>query len=585
MEPETTSRTDLKPAPPSVTAEPPADGQGRLAGARRLWHRLRADARANPILALAIVTGLVARIAFWAITDRRLDDALITIKFDKNLAAGFGLVHNLGDGHVHGFTSALSVLVPLPGELIYDGGGFLLIRLVSLGAFVLAAIYGYRICRQLKIGSWPTGLALAYLALDQNQVMFAVAGMETQIAVAILLAGIYYVLVEDYVKSGVALGLALLARPDFVLWIVPAYAFLFLHDWRRALRAGGISDAVIAPWIIFTAIYYGSPVANTIAAKDVAFGPVLPPVTHPGAWIDFLANQFSANAHYWTILAPFYEAAFLTHAPIAYGLAKAVAFTLAGLAILGAIATWGRSSWRPAIALLLLLFLDKVVFLTVGYFEWYGPPAMAVMVLMAAAGLDRVGLLVARAARHRIAPAAVVAVPAVFLVLLYALPLPYRAIDEARVQHRIEDKVRQPLGEYLGRVVNPGESLTSESSGYVGYWTNGTLYDYPGLVSTTVVDTFRDAAPKTDPRTTVVSLLGIIHLLRPDWLVLRPWEAQALVGTYPEDARQYREMRRFSVPESQSSLKVGGFDLFNIDREFIVFRRVAQPPAPASPPR
>src|SRR5829696_5657409 len=213
MAPETTSRTESKPRPPaapSATPEPPVDGQDRLAGARRVWPRLRADARANPILWVAIAAGLAARVAFWAITDRRLDDALITIKFDKNLADGFGLVHNLGDGHVHGFTSALSVLVPLPGELIYDGGGFLLIRLVSLCAFVLAAIYGYRICRELEIGPWPTGLALAYLALDQNQVLFGVAGMETQIAVAILLAGIYYVLVEDYAKSGVALGLALL---------------------------------------------------------------------------------------------------------------------------------------------------------------------------------------------------------------------------------------------------------------------------------------------------------------------------------------------------------------------------------------
>ena len=50
---------------------------------------------------------------------------MITIKFDKNLADGFGLVHNFGEGHVQGFTSALSVLVPMPGELIYHGGGLL----------------------------------------------------------------------------------------------------------------------------------------------------------------------------------------------------------------------------------------------------------------------------------------------------------------------------------------------------------------------------------------------------------------------------------------------------------------------------
>ena len=136
-----------------------------------------------------IVVGLIARIVFWAVTDRKLDDAVITIKFDKNLADGFGLVHNLGEGHVQGFTSALSVLVPMPGELIWHGGGFFLIRLVSLACFALAAIYAYRIAGELGLGRWPTAFVLAYLALDQNQVFFGVAGMETQIAVAVLLGG------------------------------------------------------------------------------------------------------------------------------------------------------------------------------------------------------------------------------------------------------------------------------------------------------------------------------------------------------------------------------------------------------------
>jgi hypothetical protein len=40
--------------------------------------RASAYARANPLLVGFIVAGLIARIAFWAITNRRLDDALIT---------------------------------------------------------------------------------------------------------------------------------------------------------------------------------------------------------------------------------------------------------------------------------------------------------------------------------------------------------------------------------------------------------------------------------------------------------------------------------------------------------------------------
>jgi hypothetical protein len=87
---------------------------------------------------------------------------------------------------------------------------------------------------KLGLGRWPTGFLLAYLALDRNQVFYGVAGMETQIAVAVLFAGFYYVLVENYPKSGVALGLALLARPDFALWVAPVYAFLSIRNYRQA---------------------------------------------------------------------------------------------------------------------------------------------------------------------------------------------------------------------------------------------------------------------------------------------------------------------------------------------------------------
>jgi hypothetical protein len=518
-----------------------------------------------------IALGLIARIAFWAFTERRLDDAMITIKFDKNLADGFGLVHNLGEGHVQGFTSALSVLVPMPGELIYNGGGFLLIRLVSLACFALAAVYLYRIARELDVGRWPTAFALAYLALDQNQVFFGVAGMETQIAVAVLFAGIYYVLIEDFPKSGVALGLAVLARPDFVLWVAPAYAFLIIRNWRKALPAGALSAAIVAPWLIFTWIYYGTPVPNTIPAKNLSFVPNFPGLTHPGAWINFLGDQLSANAHSWTLFGPFYEAIFTTHAPLAYGVARAFAVGVAALAIIGAVSTIRRWSWLPAIAYLVLFAAYKVIYLTIGYFEWYGTPVAALLIFMAAVGLDRVCKWVSAAVGGRFTPGELALVPAVVLALVYAMALPYRTVVEARVQHDIEDKVRAQVGRYLGQVVKPGQTITSESSGYVGYDTNGAMYDYPGLESRKVVDAIRMAEANHAPGFPD-SLMGIVALLHADWLVLRPWEADALAAWYPDVAKQYRPVRRFSVPGGRSPITFQGFSVLNIDRSFIVFR-------------
>ena len=92
-------------------------------------------------------------------------------------------------------------------------------------------------------------LVLAYLALDQNQVFFGVGGHgDARSRSACSSRASYYVLVEDYPKSGVTLGLALLARPDFVLWVGPAYLFLIIRNWRASLRAGALSAAIVGPW-------------------------------------------------------------------------------------------------------------------------------------------------------------------------------------------------------------------------------------------------------------------------------------------------------------------------------------------------
>jgi hypothetical protein len=195
---------------------------------------------------------------------------------------------------------------------------------------------------------------------------------------------------------------------------------------------------------------------------------------------------------------------------------------------------------------------------------------LAVLVLLAAAGLDRIASLTARALRGRVAVTAaeLAAVPAVLLALAYAVQLPYAVPLEARVQHDIEDQVRVPLGQYLGEVVKPGQSLASESSGYVGYETNGTLYDYPGLVSTTVVDALR-----AHPSYKFHGVAGVSALLHPDWLVMRPGDEAALKSAYPQVARDYRLVRRFRAPGFTGSLDQGGLTIGNADSDFLVLRR------------
>lgn len=525
--------------------------------------RVVAWIRANPVLVAAIAAGLIARVVLWAWTGRVIDDAYITIKHAKNLVDGLGLTHHLGEeGPVHGFTSALSVLIPIPGEAIGSGGGLIVLRLTSLAAFVAAVVFAARICGRLELGTWPTGLVLAYLALDQNQIFYGVAGMETQIATAVLLAGVYYVLVDDFVRAGVLLGLAPLARPDFIVWVAPAYVYLLIRDRDRALKAGLIAAAIILPWLAFTMLYYGSPVPNTIIAKSQAFGPDFPALTDPGAWGGYIVDPLlTTTKEYFNQLGPFIERNYVTATPLPRTVWEVVGWTVATLAVVGAGATWRRPAMRPAIVAVGLWSAYRIAFVGDGYFEWYGVPIIAVIMILAAAGLQR--LLGSRPAPLAAAAAAV--------ALLYAVHIPFTYPLEARVQHEIEDPVRDQVGRYLGEVTRVGETMTAEPAGYVAFYTNATLLDFPGLTSTTVTDALAEPENETSARSGN-GVAGLVGLFAPDWLILRPTEWAYASALYPRTAARYalaREFRADGVSKSQ-----GGLTVTNADDAFLVLRRV-----------
>src|SRR5207248_6216886 len=86
-----------------------------------------------------------------------------------------------------------------------------------------------------------------------------------------------------------------------------------------------------------------------------------------------------------------------------------------------------------------------------------------------------------------------------------------------------------------------------------------------------VVDTLRKAGPS------YYTVPGIVYLLHPDWLVLRPGDLTGLRQSYPKTAASYTTTRRFRVPEDQSSLDRWGLSIINVDRDFIVMRRLAHP--------
>lgn len=485
------------------------------------------------LLLIAIVAAVLVRALFWLVTQRVWEDALITVTHARNAALGTGLTHHPGEPVTHGFTSALSVLIPLAGELASPGSGITVLRIVSLVAAAISIVFAFRIARRLAFGTWPTALVLLYLALDQNHVFYGMAGMETQVAVAVLLWSVERVMAGGGRMTGASLGLAVLARPDFVLWVIPAVADLAARLRRRVLHALAVAAAVLAPWVLFTTLYYGSPVPQTILAKSGRFV-ALPTDGSPLQLAEWAADAIGERVQALAVtFAPFYEDTLTVGAPIPLGISLFVSMAVWALAVLGAMRTYHIPGWRAAIAFAFAFAVYRALLLPGAYFDWYVPPHTAILILLAGAGLSSLAPLPRLDPRPFVAGA---------LTIALAVHVPFTLGMERAIQTFIEDGVRRPMGELVASLVPPGETLATESAGYYGYYSNVLMLDYPGLVSRRALAIMNDLPPEQR------GLLDFLAAADADWMVLRPGEWAGLRRVFPETAARYEVVERIEAP-------------------------------------
>ena len=528
----------------------------------------RDRARADVMLRGFIAAAVAARLVFWTTTNRMFEDGLTTITHARNVPLGLGLVHHAGEGNVHGFTSAIGVLIPLAGELVHQGSGMFAMRVASLIAVCIALVYARLICRDLRLGAFPTAFVLAYLAFDQNMIFYGMSGMETQVAVTVILGGVYHVRRQDLVASGIWLGLAPLARPEFVLWVAPALAYLALANLRRGIAAGGIAGAIVAPWIVFTTAYYGSPIPNTVVAKaTVSPIPAILSNGSPLPWLEWLFGQVTGHIELLLYhFEPFHEVWSTAAAPLPGPVLIVIAVVVADLFAIGLVASRQVAGWWPALAFVGLFFAYRVYFIpTINYYDWYLPPFLALVMIVVAAGLQRIYVW-----RPMITKSLSVA-----LAFAFAMHVPFSFGVESKVQ-AVENEVRTNVAAYLKATVPPGESVTSESAGYIGFYGGVKLFDYPGLTSKTSVRALQALPP--DQR----DLPHLVAALRPDWLVLRPWELNSLREQFPEIAAEYEVVRVFQMSgvsdaqldaDGANTISFGGLSETDVDEKFIVLRK------------
>jgi hypothetical protein len=134
-------------------------------------------------------------------------------------------------------------------------------------------------------------------------------------------------------------------------------------------------------------------------------------------------------------------------------------------------------------------------------------------------------------------------------------------------QEIIEEGNRKRIGLWLkDHAVSPKDTVFLECLGYIGFYSQLKMLDFPGLSSPEVVAARRSLQTN--------DFAPLIMSLRPDWLVLRPAEIEVIMETAPALlTTDYRQIKVFDVSDRINSYwLILGRRYLQHDQTFVVFR-------------
>jgi hypothetical protein len=439
-------------------------------------------------LALVAAIAVAARLWFLAFTRLTQEDALISLRYARNLAAGLGLVYNPGE-HVFGATTPLHVLLLAALSALHVRDPLYGSKLLSIAADgVTTAVWYHVIYRETRSRVGALTFAAAF-GLSPYVIEISTSGMETAAVLLCLTLAFEAVYSRRGAVLGLWLGLLLLLRLDtgiFVLILLAARAY---RERRLPMRDIALLAAVAAPWFLFSFAYYGSVIPNSIPAKLNAYN----------VHMHSMKRQFSYTLSH---IAPFRNGA------------RASLFAMLYLPVflLGFRDIIRR---RRALLAVPFFFLAQWAFLVLPrslIFRWYIPPLLLPYYVVGGVGAAALQQWHATTATR---PALQRAFWAVFVGGL-AVHTGHWLTSAARRAWTIqcyEETVRKPIGLWLAQNTPPDAVVSTEPIGYIGYYSRRKILDEVGLVSPEVIRFNRRGAGW---------FTAVVKTFHPDYIVERP---------------------------------------------------------------
>lgn len=512
-----------------------------------------------------VLLSIFTTLLYALLTNHVWEDFYITFKHSKNLVEGNGLVYHPGD-KVHGFTSVINTLLPAFFYWI-TGKSFIatiwLYRIASIAALTFGgALFLREIQRQYPQNNIIPLFFTLFFAFQIKTIMFATNGQEAGFMLLFVLSSIV-LSYNGFEKNWKWLGLCwaglIYTRPDGPVYIliitlatIIAQRAYSKKELLAIIKAGALCTIIYLPWFIGVWLYYGTPIPHTVIAKSSIGVNVLNDVIYSlqvmlGS-IPLIASQIPQPTYfhfgswpYWISVYAFFSwiiciTYWLVPTNDKFGRYISLTYTL------------------------IILYLATLQYAGLIY-PWYFPPAEILSAFILTSAIYH---YIKYFTKSPTIPAYIVGA----LVLFIFSSLYFMSLNQIKVQQeKIETNHRKQIGLWLKEHKKEGDTVFLEPLGYIGYFSEAIMLDWPGLVAPRVV-----AAEKNKK---AGQFGNLIKKLKPSWVIIRPY-VQMQMENNANFKKNYKLVKIFSALDALKPYKdMPGINYLYYDAIFYIYKRMS----------
>lgn len=409
------------------------------------------------IILPALILGIWARISLIPFTG---DDAYITFRYARNIAAGLGFVYNQGEYVLGTSTPLLTLILALTKSLSIP-----IIPVAKFIGITSGLAYLILIISQFNNFSKRTALTLLFavtVSLIPTNAKWDVAGMETALYILLIYIILFYSKDKTAFIIGLSAALCFLVRIDGII----ALAALIIHKIINRVPPKNIIKILvyfsifILPWVVFAIIYFGSPIPNSATAKSITYA------NYP-LWSFSLTmfSQLTSRLHL-IISIPFI---LVSISSIFYVLFKKQKFQMVSI-------------WT-------ILYIAFFSITGAPMHGWYFAPLLPAIFFQLFVSLaDLIDFVIKKVSMRMtklLNPSLIILI--VLAIISGVFLINSRAVELRKNWKAFDEEIVDPIADYLFKYGKEGDVLSLETFGSVGWFTDFRILDRGGLVSPEVI--------------------------------------------------------------------------------------------------